>query len=132
MPSQAMVLPRSSMFRNPSSSSFTSPFSRPNPRFQYVEPGTITPDMRNIWLIVSKAWVPPPLPYRDYCRPYLSAEQSLVGYAHQPRTVEEAFHFGAHVGEIGRRPKDYRLGATDLFEAVIEDIRIHGCTWRLS
>src|ERR1035441_6283603 len=55
-----MVWPRSFMLREASSSFSTSPFSRPYPRFQYVDPGTMTPDMRNIWFIVSKACVPPP------------------------------------------------------------------------
>ncbi len=42
-------LVRSSMFRKPSSPYATSPFSGPNPTFQYLDPGTMAPDIGNIW-----------------------------------------------------------------------------------
>jgi len=72
------------------------------PRFQYVDPGTMAPDMRNMWFIVSKACVPPPRLTATHGGPDFSAEQSAVGQRHQPGAVQQRLHLGAHVGEIRR------------------------------
>ena len=47
LPSQSMVLPRCRMLTMPSSSPNTSSLFRPNPIFQYVEPGMIILDIWN-------------------------------------------------------------------------------------
>jgi hypothetical protein len=79
------------MLRDPCSSCLISPASKANPRFQQVDPGLIAPDIRNMWLMVSNAWVPPPRRTATTAAPIFLRNKPPLARATNPARSSSAF-----------------------------------------
>src|SRR5208283_1440228 len=63
--------------------------------------------------------------HRDHGRPDLSPKQSVIGQADETGAVEERFHLGAHVREVGRASEDYGMGGKHTVQTAVEDVQLY-------